>query len=130
MNHQTRTRQTAHLVLEAAGVVGLVATLVLFAMTFMGWTGAWFWQAAGIAVLGNTVYVIYHLAQVLSGLHSRGWREVVLALLAPTIALALVLLLSAGHLGLLRLPGQAPSVSTAGMQPFQPTADDRHQPGN
>lgn len=121
MNDQTTTRRTAHLVLEAAGVVGLVATLAVFVLLFAHWTGAWFWQAAGIAVLGNTVYIIYQLARALSGTQRRSWREVVLAILVPCVALVLVSLLAGGHLGLFRLPGQAPFAgSGAGMQSFQP----------
>lgn len=113
MNRDSSRRRAAGLALELAGVVGLIATVVLFALVMAGWVERYFWQAAGIAVLGNTVYILYQLAQWLTGMHRGRWRSLVLASLVPVIALALALLLSAANLGLVSLPGQhqAPSSS-------------------
>lgn len=113
MNRNASKRRAAGLALELSGVVGLIATLVLFGLAMAGWVEDYFWQAAAVAVLGNTVYIVYQLAQWLTGTQQRRWRSLVLANLVPVIALALALLLSVANLGLVSLPGQhkAPSSS-------------------
>lgn len=113
MNRNASKHRAAGLALELSGVVGLIATLVLFGLAMAGWVEDYFWQAAAVAVLGNTVYIVYQLAQWLTGTQQRRWRSFVLANLVPVIALALALLLSAANLGLVSLPGQykAPSSS-------------------
>lgn len=106
MNRDSSKRRAAGLALELAGMVGLMATLVLFGLALTGRLEDYFWQATVIAVLGNTVYIVYQLAQWLTGSHERSWRTLVLANLVPVTALVLALLLGAANLGLVTWPGQ------------------------
>lgn len=106
MSDSTTARRGAGLVLEVAGLIGLIATLALFALVFSGWVNTVFWQTASVAVVGNTLYIIYQLALWLTGINRRHWRELVIAVMVPAIALVLVLLLSASNAGLVSLLGQ------------------------
>lgn len=111
MNTDASRRRAAGLALELAGLVGLIATVVLFGLVMAGWVDHYFWQAAGIAVLGNTVYILYQLVQWLTGPYRGGWRTLLLSNLVPVVALALALLLAACNLGLVSLPGQHKAAS-------------------
>lgn len=55
MSESTTARRSAGLVLEVVGLIGLIATLALFALAFGGWVNTVFWQTASVAVVGNTL---------------------------------------------------------------------------
>lgn len=92
------SRSTASLldfVFEAAGVLGLIAVLLLCMLAFAGVDGMPFWTTAAVAGFGNAVYLVHQVMRRVTGQTDIGWRAMVTITLVP----ALALLVAAGLAG-------------------------------
>ena len=85
---------------EAAGVFGLVATLMLCLLAFAGVDNAVFWVTVASALLGSLVYIVYQIAGWLTGRHGLSGRQVVLATVVPAAALAVTVVVGGERAGL------------------------------
>ncbi|RJS92533.1 hypothetical protein [Salinisphaera sp. Q1T1-3] len=91
-------------VFEAAGVLGLVATLLLCMLAFAVVTGAVFWITVGVALIGTLVYLVYQFARRAAGSSGFAWRQMVMITIVPTLALVVTVLIGAQRAGLVTLP--------------------------
>ncbi|WP_348761296.1 hypothetical protein [uncultured Salinisphaera sp.] len=89
---------------EAAGVFGLVATLMLCLLAFAGVDNAVFWVTVAAAGLGSLVYIVYQGAGWLFKRHGLSGSQIVLATIVPVAALAVTVVVGGERAGLFFLP--------------------------
>lgn len=89
---------------EAAGLLGLIATLMLCLLAFAAVTGSVFWICVGVAAAGTLIYLVHQLARRITGGSDLSWRQLVLATLVPGLALAVTLLIGGQRAGLFTVP--------------------------